>query len=327
MSEYGGGARPYRMRTPRAVAAEPSGDTVASALAAQILLCVILVLCMLIAKKLFHDDYLEIKYHYGVMVSDTTQTAQLMERFNDGGKLSGLLAWLDTFANGKTPLDTASSVAEAEAEPEITYEFEPEIEYEPDYITEDADAEVFPQMDFDYLKETSSLYYVSSAGGMNPVADIDTGEMLSPPKGSTLSPVYLSAGMKPPVTGLITSGFAYRYHPLTGVSDFHTGLDIAAAEDTPILAALPGEVTEVGYSQIYGNYIVLRHATNLATSYSHCNEILAREGMTVRQGERIALVGETGTATGPHLHFSVIVDDKFTDPTWVLRDYIQLVEE
>ena len=92
------------------------------------------------------------------------------------------------------------------------------------------------------------------------------------------------------------------------------------------MAALPGEVVEVGYSSVYGNYIVLQHATNLKTFYAHCSQIIAKEGMAVRQGERIALVGKTGLATGPHLHFSVIVEEQFADPYWILSDYLELVE-
>jgi murein DD-endopeptidase MepM/ murein hydrolase activator NlpD len=146
-----------------------------------------------------------------------------------------------------------------------------------------------------------------------------------PPENALLSPVVISAALRPPVTGTVTSPFAWRIHPLTQAADFHTGLDIAAAEGRAILAALPGEVSEVGESEIYGNYIVLRHGINLETSYSHCSEIIAGEGMRVRQGERIAKVGQTGAATGPHLHFSVIAEGLFVDPRWALGDSVAFV--
>lgn len=326
MSEYSGRERAYRPRgAARAAKDEPQGDSITSALAAQITLCVILAVCLLLMKKFGNEDYMEIKRQYGVMLSDTSQTAQLAEKFTgEGSGLSGLFAWLDKFSSSLRP-DSANGAANSKSEPETVAGTEPEVEYEPGYVPEETEPAL--QMNFDYLKETTASYYTAQSGGMLPVNEKDTGELLPPPKGSTLSPIYLSANMKPPITGIITSGFSYRYHPITGGSDFHTGLDIAATEGTPILAALPGEVVEAGYSQIYGNYIVLQHADNLKTSYSHCSEIIADEGMTVRQGERIALVGETGTATGPHLHFSVIVEDEFADPSWVLSDYIQLVEE
>jgi len=164
-------------------------------------------------------------------------------------------------------------------------------------------------------------------GGLFPVEvrQSENGQM-APPSGSTLAPVILGGKIIAPVEGLITSDFAYRIHPITETTDFHNGMDVAAEEGRNILAALPGEVTEVGWSEVYGNYIILKHATHLETFYAHCSEILAEEGMVVRQGERIAKVGQTGMATGPHLHFSVIVDGEYTDPAWVLGDLIQVVE-
>ena len=183
-----------------------------------------------------------------------------------------------------------------------------------------------PVYDFEYnYLEAQELELTGQGGGYSPHTEFgkeDT-ELYAPP-GSVLSPVFSTAKLKPPITGPVTSSFAWRYHPITGTADFHTGMDIAAAQGMPVLAALPGEVVEVGDSQVYGNYIVLRHAENFQTSYSHCSEIIARVGMKVRQGERIAKVGSTGIATGPHLHFSVIVDDMYTDPYWTLKGNLRL---
>jgi Membrane proteins related to metalloendopeptidases len=171
----------------------------------------------------------------------------------------------------------------------------------------------------------TALLESSGQGGWLPVGKNDAEKQLPPPSGMSLSPVYLNANMRPPLAGRITSLFAYRLHPVTQSSDFHTGIDIAAPEGSAICAVLPGRVEEVGKSAIYGNYVVLRHADNLQTSYSHCSEVIAKEGDMVRQGERIAKVGQTGVATGPHLHFSVIADDYHVDPYWLLCDYIQAV--
>jgi len=161
---------------------------------------------------------------------------------------------------------------------------------------------------YDYLVPT-----LSGQGGESPGP---------PPGGSWLSPVFFSARMRPPVTGPVTSAFGWRVHPITEAADFHRGIDIAAPEGRAILAALPGEVIEVGYSRIYGNFIMLAHSANLRTSYSHCSEIIAREGMMIRQGERIAKVGSTGVATGPHLHFAVIAHDRYVNPYWALSDFV-----
>ena len=106
---------------------------------------------------------------------------------------------------------------------------------------------------------------------------------------------------------------------MTGERDFHTGIDIAAAEGTPVVAALPGTVTEVGYDGIYGNYLRMSHGTNIETRYCHCSEILVEEGSQLREGERIALSGNTGMTTGAHLHFEVLADGLLSDPASVLE--------
>ena len=139
------------------------------------------------------------------------------------------------------------------------------------------------------------------------------------PEYATAAPIMVNYPLTPPVSGRITSGFGYRLHPVTGERDFHTGIDIAAEEGTPIAAALPGTVVEVGYDSIYGNYIRLSHGTNIETRYCHCSEILAKEGSKLREGERIALVGSTGMTTGAHLHFEVLADGLLADPAGVLE--------
>ena len=162
-------------------------------------------------------------------------------------------------------------------------------------------------------------------GGMNPVQFTarQANEQMPPPRDAVLSPVFASVAPIPPTVGIVSSVFGWREHPITEALDFHTGIDIAAPEGKIIFAALPGVVTEVGFSNIYGNYVLLDHGNGLQTSYSHCSEIIVREGMNLRQGERIAGVGQTGVATGPHLHFSVIVDGYYTNPEWLLKGYIE----
>ncbi|MEG2087970.1 MAG: M23 family metallopeptidase [Angelakisella sp.] len=126
--------------------------------------------------------------------------------------------------------------------------------------------------------------------------------------------VVLLANPHYPVYGRVTSSFGWRTHPITGKEDFHNGLDIAAPLGAAIYAALPGTVIDVGKSVIYGNFIKLRHGANVETVYNHCSEILAQTGAVVRQGERIALVGSTGLSTGAHLHFDLLVNERYCDP-------------
>lgn len=158
----------------------------------------------------------------------------------------------------------------------------------------------------------------SGAGGPLPAYSLSA-DGLPAAEGTTLAPYFLTASMWSPVSGLVTSRFGWRSHPVSGQDDFHTGVDIAAAQGTPILAALPGVVEQTGYSESYGNFVVLRHSDNLRTTYNHCSEILAKEGEQLARGDRIALVGSTGISTGPHLHFEVEIKGLKADPLQALE--------
>ena len=158
----------------------------------------------------------------------------------------------------------------------------------------------------------------SGAGGPLPAYSLSA-DGLPAAEGTTLAPYFLTAPMWSPVSGLVTSRFGWRSHPVSGQNDFHTGVDIAAAQGTPVLAALPGVVEQTGYSESYGNFVVRRHSDNLRTTYNHCSEILAKEGEQLARGDRIALVGSTGISTGPHLHFEVEVKGLKADPLQALE--------
>jgi murein DD-endopeptidase MepM/ murein hydrolase activator NlpD len=111
-----------------------------------------------------------------------------------------------------------------------------------------------------------------------------------------------------PVSGTINSGFGPR-----GAS-FHDGLDIAAAEGTPIRAIEAGEVIYSDQLRGYGNMVIIRHADGIVSVYAHNQNNLAREGQTVARGEVVATVGSTGRVTGPHLHFEIRKNNAAQDP-------------
>lgn len=159
----------------------------------------------------------------------------------------------------------------------------------------------------------------SGAGGALP------SKGMAAAKGTTLAPYLLSAQLCTPVAGRVTSCFGWREHPISRQADFHKGVDIAAAQGTPVRAALPGVVESVGYNESYGNYLVIRHSEQLRTTYNHCSEILAEEGEQLSRGDRIALVGSTGISTGPHLHFEIEVQGKKADPLLSLE--VRVYEE
>ena len=108
-----------------------------------------------------------------------------------------------------------------------------------------------------------------------------------------------------PLRGPWTSYFGYRNHPILGDTRFHYGVDIAANTGTPIAAFADGVVDAVGESNVNGLYLMIQHTGGFLTLYAHCSKIPVKKGQKVSMGDTIALVGQTGQATGPHLHFEV----------------------
>lgn len=119
-----------------------------------------------------------------------------------------------------------------------------------------------------------------------------------------------------PVTGPVTSTFGYRDSPVNGESEFHLALDIGAEEGTEIGAFADGVVEYIGESDEFGQYLKIAHANGVSTFYAHCSKLLVRKGDTVACGQTVALVGQTGNATGPHLHLTVAKDKVRLDPAY-----------
>jgi murein DD-endopeptidase MepM/ murein hydrolase activator NlpD len=121
------------------------------------------------------------------------------------------------------------------------------------------------------------------------------------------------------VSWRLSSPFGARRDPFTGARSQHTGVDMAAAAGASIYAALGGRVEAASYSNVFGNYVIINHGNGYQTLYGHMQKILVQKGRTVAQGEKIGLVGSTGYATGPHLHFTVYKNGRLIDPMSVLR--------
>ena len=118
-----------------------------------------------------------------------------------------------------------------------------------------------------------------------------------------------------PLTGgHITSDFGMRVHPITRKLQMHEGLDIVAAAGTPIYAVAPGVVSFSGQVKGYGNALEISHGYGLSTYYAHARALFVTTGQSVKKGQKIAEVGTTGFATGPHLHFEVRIRGEQVDP-------------
>ena len=119
-----------------------------------------------------------------------------------------------------------------------------------------------------------------------------------------------------PVEGTVSSPFGYREHPVEGEERFHYGLDLAADTGTGVRCFADGTVKAVGESSSYGKYCIVDHAGGCSTLYAHCSAITVSSGEAVSLGEPIARVGETGLATGPHLHFELQRDGVYCNPIY-----------
>ncbi len=140
-----------------------------------------------------------------------------------------------------------------------------------------------------------------------------------------------------PLSGSITSEFGTRADPFAGEQKFHAGIDIGAAEGTPVGAAGAGTVTMAGWYGGYGNAVMIDHGNGLESLYGHLSAIMVSVGDLVTQLQTIGLVGSTGNSTGPHLHFELRQDGTPIDPSalfgfdvgtrYVPRDMVAMIHE
>ena len=121
----------------------------------------------------------------------------------------------------------------------------------------------------------------------------------------------------------VTSRFGIRADPFGDGHKQHQGVDLGAAAGAEIVAAADGVVRKAGARGGYGQAVEIDHGAGITTLYAHASELLVAEGETVRKGQPIARVGETGRATGPHLHFELRVRDRPVDPVRALKAYGQ----
>ena len=118
----------------------------------------------------------------------------------------------------------------------------------------------------------------------------------------------------------VSSYYGYRVHPISGVKNYHTGIDIAMPSGTEILAGHDGTVTLAGEAGGYGLCVAIDGVAykdhTLTTKYGHCSQVLVSVGQAVKAGDVIARVGSTGNSTGPHLHLEVLVDGQYLNPLY-----------
>jgi murein DD-endopeptidase MepM/ murein hydrolase activator NlpD len=108
-------------------------------------------------------------------------------------------------------------------------------------------------------------------------------------------------------------------HPILNEVRFHYGTDVAAYSGESVTAFADGTVSFAGYSDSYGNYITIEHSDGWRSLYAHCSILDVKTGESVSAGQQIALVGSTGQATGPHLHFELTHDGVYSNPEYYVN--------
>ena len=134
-------------------------------------------------------------------------------------------------------------------------------------------------------------------------------------RGTKIPPTYI----KPISGGRQSSGFGKRPAPTKGASTYHKGIDWATPTGTPVYASNNGKVSKAGWGSGYGYVVYIDHDDGRQTRYGHLSKILVSVGQTVKQGERIALSGNTGVSTGPHLHFEILINGTQVNPLKYLQ--------
>ena len=134
-------------------------------------------------------------------------------------------------------------------------------------------------------------------------------------RGTKIPPTYI----KPISGGRLSSSFGRRSAPTKGASTYHQGIDWAVPRGTAVYASSGGTVTKAGWGSGYGYVVYIRHPDGWETRYAHLNKVLVSAGQTVKQGQKIALSGNTGRSTGPHLHFEIRANGTAVNPLKYLQ--------
>jgi len=208
-------------------------------------------------------------------------------------------------------------------EPKLSVERREEVYYEEDY-----EAEVEYVYNDDWYTTDSAVLQQPSAGHRKVAAsvayrndkevstEILKEEVTFPAVakvveiGTKVPPTYI----KPISGGRLSSRFGRRNAPTRGASTYHKGVDWATPTGTAVFASSAGKVTRAGWGSGYGYVVYIQHADGRETRYGHLSKVLVKAGQYVEQGDKIALSGNTGRSTGPHLHFEMRINGNPVDP-------------
>ena len=256
---------------------------------------------------------------YEVVAGDTL--SQIAEK--NEIPLASLIAMNETIESENSMIRVGDELIVTVPEPELSVERTEEVYYEEDYEAEI----IYIDNDNWYTTQTQTLQE-PSAGHRIVVADIsyrNNEEVVrdilkeeityeAVPKiverGTKIPPTYI----KPISGGRQSSGFGRRKAPTKGASTYHKGIDWATPVGTAVMASSGGTVVKAGWGSGYGYVVYINHADGRQTRYGHLSKVLVSPGQTVSQGQKIALSGNTGVSTGPHVHFEILINGTQVNP-------------
>ena len=237
--------------------------------------------------------------------------------------LADLIAMNETIDNENSTIRVGDELIVTVPEPELSVERMEQQYYEEDY---EADI-IYVDNDEWYTTQTKTLQE-PSAGHRIVVADVyyrnqeETDRTIlkeevtyeAVPKiverGTKIPPTYI----KPISGGRLSSGFGRRKSPTRGASSYHKGIDWSTPTGTAVMASSAGTVVKAGWGSGYGYVVYINHADGRQTRYGHLSKVLVSVGQTVSQGQKIALSGNTGVSTGPHVHFEILINGSQVNP-------------
>lgn len=261
---------------------------------------------------------------YEVVSGDTL--GEIAEAHNMS--LEDIVAMNGTLESADSTIRVGDELIISVPEPELSVERQEELYYEEDY---DADI-VYIDNDDWYTTERVTRQQ-PSAGHRRVVAIVsyrndsvmnteiikEDVQMEAVPKiverGTKIPPTYI----RPISGGRLSSGFGNRKAPKRGASTNHKGLDMATPTGTAVMASCGGVVTRAGWLGSYGYVIFIQHPGGVETRYGHLSKVLVSVGQQVSQGQKIALSGNTGNSTGPHLHFEIRINGTPVNPQKYMR--------
>lgn len=169
---------------------------------------------------------------------------------------------------------------------------------------------------------TQRAFYEAAEGQLARESSQLESQIMAMMKSNDASPNVVTQGsgtLAWPIKAQITSPFGYRRHPIFGIRKFHSGIDLAGKNHSPIKASDSGNVLYAGWYGGYGKVVIVGHGNGLATLYAHLSKAAVAQGTNVSKGQVIGYEGSTGFSTGPHLHFEVRVNGKPNNPLNFVR--------